>query len=242
MTAPLRLRWRAVILAAESGLTWHARLLGCVLVEHANNKTAVLDPAPSAATLALEMGASLTSAHAGRRELEAAGLLQIIRRSGRPSRMRLVLPSEPLSVAQGLEGPTPARTPARTPAPYAPEQGEPGEQGPLRGTRDIARAPASAQKLTAYYVDQVRAAGAEPPRRLVGQVAQQLGALAAEGYDEPTLEAALDLMLGRRLNPTLLPGLVVEAQLGPRQQTRAEHPADTALRRALELTQDGDPL
>jgi hypothetical protein len=236
--APLRLRWRSAILEAEAGLSWHGRLLGCVLVEHATNTSAVLDPAPSATTLASEMGASVTSVHEGRRELEAGDWLKVTRRSGRPSRMRLVLP-EPLRETQGSDGVTSARTyaptSARTSAPHAPEQGEPGEPGEpgayarVRACAREADGPlvphANAQALVAWYVDRVRELGAEPPKRAVGQVARQVGELTGEGFDEEVIRAALGLMVERRLHPAVLPSLMLEAQAGPPAR-RANNPTD----------------
>jgi hypothetical protein len=92
---------------------------------------------------------------------------------------------------------------------------------------------ANAQALVAFYVDRCREIGADPPRRVVGHVAQQLGQLAAEGYDQPTLEAALALMLDRRLHPSTLPSLIVEAQAGPGRTAR-EHIADRLARHNAE--------
>jgi hypothetical protein len=70
------------------------------------------------------------SIHRGRRELEAHGWLGVVRRSGRASRMTLLLP---LSDRQGSGGRTPVTTPVRTPVTtpvhVTPEQGEQGEQG-----------------------------------------------------------------------------------------------------------------
>src|SRR5262249_46334624 len=100
---------------------------------------------------------------------------------------------------------------------------------------------ANPQALVAFYIDRCREVGADPPQRVIGQVARQLGELAGETAngrpkcDGPTLEVALALMLAKRLPPSMLPSLVVEAQAGPaapRRAARPEHPADAALRRA----------
>ena len=115
-----RLTWRSAALDPDSGLSWRARFAATVYCEFANS-AGVLDPAPSASTLAEWMGVSLTTAHEARRELEAKGWLSIERRSGRPSRVSLSSDGQPLREPQGSERPTPARTPARTPAPDATE-------------------------------------------------------------------------------------------------------------------------
>ena len=75
MTAPLRFRWRAAVLDPECGLPWRGRYLALVLAEYARNDSDVLDPAPSALTLAAAMAVSLAGVHRGRRELEQGGWL-----------------------------------------------------------------------------------------------------------------------------------------------------------------------
>jgi hypothetical protein len=124
VSAPLRFRWRAAVLDAGSGLSPAGRLAACIFAERASNESPVIDPAPSAATLAGWMGASESTAHRARRELEAAGWLRVTRRSGRPSRMRLALPDP-----RHIDGGTPVTTPVTTPVDLTPESGE------IRGTR-----------------------------------------------------------------------------------------------------------
>lgn len=109
-----RLIWRSAALDPDSELTPRARLAACVLCEYANGD-GVLDPAPSAATVASRMGVVERTAQAARRELEREGWLLVKRRPGKPSRIALVA-AEPLHELQGSEGVTPARTPAATPA------------------------------------------------------------------------------------------------------------------------------
>jgi hypothetical protein len=96
---------------------------------------------------------------------------------------------------------------------------------------------ANPQALVAYYVDQyTEIANQRPPKRVVGQVAQQVGQLADDGVDAPTIEAALRLMLQRRQNPSTLPSFILEAAAGPpapRPSGRPEHPADRAYRDAF---------
>jgi hypothetical protein len=109
-----RLIWRSAALDPDSGLTSRARLAACVLCEYAAGD-GVLDPAPSAETVAGRMGVVERTAQAARRELEREGWLWVERRPGKPSRI-VLLTAEPLHEMQGSEGATPARTPAATPA------------------------------------------------------------------------------------------------------------------------------
>jgi hypothetical protein len=141
---PLRFRWRAAVLNEESGLSMAARLAACVYAEHATNESAVLDPAPGAARLARCMGASETTGHRARRELEAEGWLCVTRRRGRPSRMLLVLPDPCLS-----DGGTPVTTPVKTPVDLTPEpgeQGEPGEQVHRSRANALAESPGKGRR------------------------------------------------------------------------------------------------
>jgi hypothetical protein len=72
-----------------------------------------------------------------------------------------------------------------------------------------------AQQLVAEYVDALRALGEPAPRRLVGQVAREVGQLVRDGVSAPTIRRCLQLLLERRLNPTTLASLVPEAAAGP---------------------------
>jgi hypothetical protein len=82
----------------------------------------------------------------------------------------------------------------------------------------------------AFYVHRSRELGANPPRRVIGHVAREVGELAGEGFDAPTIEAALALMLERRLHPSTLPTLILEARAGPPPPRRTAHPADRLAR------------
>jgi hypothetical protein len=113
---PALVVWRSAALEPDSGLSMTARLAACVYCEHANG-SGVLDPAPSAGTVADRMGAVERTARQARRELEDAGWLEVERRPGWPSRIVL----RPLQEVPGSDRPTPARTPARTPASGADE-------------------------------------------------------------------------------------------------------------------------
>jgi hypothetical protein len=108
--------------------------------------------------------------------------------------------------------------------------------------RALARAPANdvdvpnAPALVAFYIDTCRAEKIEPPKRLIGQVARQVGELVGEGYPARTIAEALRLMIAARTNPSTLPSFIPEAQAGPRR--RHEHVADVVLRTVFE---DGRP-
>jgi hypothetical protein len=140
-----------------------------------------------------------------------------------------------------------ADTPSSTEAPEAASQAG-MSAAPSGDSRARARRPRSrsrkdpsgeltpaapAQKLIAGYVDRLRANGIPVPRRLVGQVAHQVGELVRDGVPAETIARALDLMHERRLNPSTLASLIPEAAAGP--GTR-EHPADQLLREVLEDT------
>jgi hypothetical protein len=96
---------------------------------------------------------------------------------------------------------------------------------------DARRPPA--QVLVAFFVDRMREVGVEPPRRLVGQVARQVGELVAEGQPVEAIAGALALLAEKRhLGPGALPSLIPEAVAGP--SGRREHIADRLLREAVE--------
>lgn len=108
---------------------------------------------------------------------------------------------------------------------------------PLRGSVDPDAELSSevtedgAQALVAGYVDQLKAIGAPAPKRLVGQVARQVGELVKEGLTADVIRKALELLVERRLNPAALPSLVPEAAAGPRQPAKVPRAAADAYRR-----------
>lgn len=68
-----------------------------------------------------------------------------------------------------------------------------------------------ARELVAFYVDESRTRfDASPPKRMIGQVAKQIGELLREGFDPDDLREALRTLAGRRLNPSVLPSLAWE--------------------------------
>jgi hypothetical protein len=92
VTRPLRITWRSAALSPDSGLSSIARLAAAVYAEFANGE-GVLDPAPSAATVAECMGTSDRWARKARRDLEAEGWLVVYGRPGLPSRIRFATPA-----------------------------------------------------------------------------------------------------------------------------------------------------
>lgn len=96
-------------------------------------------------------------------------------------------------------------------------------------------ATTSAQALVGEYVDAVRAIGAIPPRQVIGQVARGVKALIDDGFDAEAIRRALALLVERRLHPSTLPSLMIEAQAGGRSRTNGggQQAFDDALR-ALE--------
>jgi hypothetical protein len=92
----------------------------------------------------------------------------------------------------------------------------------------------SAQALVAYYVDLQRELGVDPPKRLIGQTARQVGELLREGQPAQVVARALELLVERRLHPSTLPSLIPEAIAGPGKRAEREHPVDALVREAFE--------
>lgn len=236
MTRALRHEWHSLLYAPGSGFGVWAKLVGCALVEHANTAGVCWPSLPKIAAYA-----SCASSHTvikGIEELEAGGLLQVERRTGRVNRYTLVLPA--LTRASGARVPvadpcTETPEPVHDPCTKTPEPVHAGAREPIEPSEPVepvhaARAPANVQTLVAYYIDKARELGADPPRQLIGQVARQLTGLAGEGYDDATLRAALAILLDRRLHPATLPSLIIEAQAGPATPRRREHDVDRRFR------------
>lgn len=99
----------------------------------------------------------------------------------------------------------------------------PGEAGnrpvPLPKTSLELATPAltPTQDLVGYYIDASRERGAEPPGRVRGQVAREIGGLVKDGIGVEQIRAGIDMLLDRRLHPATLASLVHEASLPARQ-------------------------
>jgi hypothetical protein len=100
---PLRVKWRSAVLDPESQLTALARLCGCAIAEHYNDRTGRCDP--SAATLAERMGCCERTAQRARRHLEDAGFLTVIRPRGASAQLALSFPSPDKSAGVPLTEP-----------------------------------------------------------------------------------------------------------------------------------------
>ena len=232
MTRALRHEWHSLLYDPDVELGIWAKLVGGALIEHANAAGVAW---PSLGELAARIGVSSeNTVRRGLVELERMGLLAVERRAGRVSRYRLTLPAlDPLTAVKGSEGRPPHEPPHEPPHHGEPEPGNQRTKEPVRPSRALARTrEANAQSLTRYFVDRSREFGSDPPKRVVGQVARLLGELAGEGYDDETLEAAVRLLLERRLHPSTLPTLILEAQAGP-PAPRREHVADQLARNVL---------
>jgi hypothetical protein len=86
-----------------------------------------------------------------------------------------------------------------------------------------------AQALVGLYVDLMRALPVEPPARVKGQVARRVADLLGEGYAVDVIAGALGLLVKRRLHPSALDSLIIEAVAGPGRPN--EHAADALARR-----------
>jgi DNA-binding transcriptional ArsR family regulator len=208
--------WRRQVLASELGSS--ARLVALVLSTHMNGDGASCWPGQR--RLARETALARSTVRAALDELERAGFIDRDQRPGRTTRYRASGPTI---------GPPLGRSSAHTGPTIGPEDVQEGVQGPSGGalTRarrgELARAGrrasenGGAQELVAGYVARLLAQGAPAPKRLVGQVAKEVGGLVDDGVPGPTIEAALALMVERRVNPSTLASLVTEAALGPRR-------------------------
>jgi hypothetical protein len=221
---------------------------------------------PSVESIAERCGLGERTVRRALRRLEEADLLLTVHSRGRFSnRYRAIRPnpvacdrveSEPTRSPETLQ---PGHTRSPTRSPVAGEAVKKPSRKPTLTGRATRAAPGTelatrsakieptpngtnAQTLVAFYVNCCREIGATPPHRVVGQVAQQVGQLVAEGYDTETVEQALRLLVERRQNPSTLASFVVEAQAGPRTaQPRREHIADRLGRQVFERQMRGEP-
>jgi hypothetical protein len=129
VSVPIRFLWRSAALDPASGLSPIARLAVCVYAEHLNGTSAVLDPAPSEATLAERMGASGRTARRARAELKRRGWIEIGQMPGRASRIRVLLPRTDLTPLPRTDLPIhPGHDPGHDPGQH-PGQKRPPNQG-----------------------------------------------------------------------------------------------------------------
>lgn len=93
--------------------------------------------------------------------------------------------------------------------------------GPDPGKDPVKESPTDdAQSIVAHFVDAQRAIGVEPPKRLVGHLAREVGVLLGEGQPGDVVRRAVGLLVDRRMNPAALPSLIPEASAGPARRQR----------------------
>ena len=90
------------------------------------------------------------------------------------------------------------------------ESEQPSPTGAAVATRAV-----GAQNLVGHYVDAVRAQRRQRRSRTIGIVARQTKALLDEGVSSDVVAEALDILVARRLHPSVLPTLILEAAAGP---------------------------
>lgn len=173
MARALRHEWHSLLYDPDVGLSIAAKVVGGVLIEHANRNGVAWPSLPR-----LRECAGLASDHTvlkGLRELERVGLLVIERRVGHVNRYQLVLPE--LTTARGA-GVSPALTPAPTPAiTPALSAVEPGNQG--------TKEPGEPGRADAHPPDELnRARQQRSSRRGHGVTDADIDALAARMPDE----------------------------------------------------------
>ena len=72
---------------------------------------------------------------------------------------------------------------------------------------------ASANRCVTYFVDRARQVnGTSPPKRVIGTLAKELGALVKEGHSEDLLLTGIDILVDRGLDPTQIASCVFTAQ------------------------------
>lgn len=141
--------------------------------------------------------------------------IEIIRRPGKSNYYRLLSYGDSLSPLPPNDprhsSVTPNGDTALSPEPKVEPSLPPG----------AALALAHAGTLTAHFVDEYRAAaGQAPPKRTVKQLAAEAKRLLDEGADSGTVQTAISLMIEKRLAPSTLPSLMLEAAAGPRRTRR----------------------
>jgi hypothetical protein len=227
-----QLHWRIAVCESDIDLT--AKYVALVLDTFMDKRGFAW---PSQETLAARSGVDARTVRRVMTRLEQAGFLIVVHSRGRHSNRYQAI--HPNAVTPDRVAADPTRT-HESPQPRHACPSNPDTRVLQKPSRKPSRKPNppgghAAQQLVAFYIESCRELGAEPPRRVIGQVAQQVGQLVSEGYDEQTIQGALRLMLTKRQHPSTLASFVIEAQAGPpppRNSARPEHAADAALRRA----------
>lgn len=121
-------------------------------------------------------------------------------------------------------------------------EGEKGRRGvpPTAGAlarrdgTDAEAADSTAQTLTAEWIDHCRK---RPPGNVVGQVAKQLKALLAEGFEYDDVRAGLALWHSKGLHPATLPSVVHEHVNAVPNISRRQAETDATFERAMARAQ-----
>jgi hypothetical protein len=228
--------WRIAV--CESGIDPTARLVALVLDTFMDKRGFAW---PSRERIATRAGLSVRAVEQAITRLEDAGLLLVVHSRGRTSNRYQAThpnseratplrgsqqrtsrqPTANLTTSNGEPGsPEAVRKPSRKP------KGVRGADAPPRSTELAVReqtavdagagTATSAQTLVGFYVDRAHAAGVTNiPAQRRARVGQQVKRLLAEGIPPDVLELALQRMIDRTAQPSLLPDLVVDVQSPP---------------------------
>jgi hypothetical protein len=226
-------RWRHAVL--HSAATNEDARVAWVLLDSAyTHKSTVVNA--SRRELAYATGLDERSVRRALANLVGLGFLALEERGTSKASASVWRLLEPGAIRAGLER-QPGAEPGAEPGAIRAHDLPSPSPSPNSANRALARAPANdvdvpiTQALVAFYIDTWRAEGVEPPRRLVGQTAREIGKLVDEGYTSETIAEALRLMIAARItSPTALPKFILEAQAGPRRDR--EHPVDRNFREA----------
>ncbi len=195
----------------DAGLSDKAIRLFLVLMDHANSDGECF---PTRGTIARYMGCTTRTVSTARAELEAAGILQVRERrrddGGQAANEYHLFIDPPLQSVAGASVKLASRQEVES-LEVESIKSPPGDGAAVA----VIEPQPPAQAVIAFYVDACRELGAEPPRRLIGQVARHVGELLSEGQPPEIVAKALELMIEKRLHPSTLATLIVEAAAGP---------------------------
>jgi hypothetical protein len=188
------------------------RLVLLCLAEHAHDDGG--KAFPSVETICKRTRLSRRQAQACLRGLEDDGAIEHTGVTRTGTRIYRVVMEErtpvPGAVSSGGAQSSTSRGADSAPDPSGPVKNPPGAEAQ------------NAQDLTTYFVDESRALGVDPPSRTIGQLATQAKALLREGQPPERIKIAIGLLVERRLNPSTLPSLILEAGAGPARRKRIE--------------------
>lgn len=228
--------WRGAIV--ESSLTSTQRLVALALSLHMNERGGSCFPTQD--TLASETALSRRAVIQALRDLEDAGWLGRVPGGGRKpgGNGRATEYTATIPTVQQVH-PIPERTVHLTTKNSAAGAHQDVIEGDIEPSAAKAAAQPSGGDLVKFFVDESRARGSDPPRRVIGQVAKLTGELLTEGIPPDRVRAGLVLMLDKRLHPSTLPSMVHEAALPNRRKNGGGVTADEVMRQAVDLARAG---